>query len=328
MTVLVTCASGFVGQAFVRALAVEGERVHVLIRDPAKAALFPEQEIFVGDVYDPACIARALRGVKTVVHAPPLVYPGGDTEPAPAMHRHAQVESTRRVLNEAVAKGIGKFLFISSAHVTGRSADRALCEADAYGRPDTPYAQAKLEAEELVRSYADRHALQAVILRPPGIYGPGDKSIVTALRRAAEWNLWLPIKGVAARHSLVFVDNLARAGVALLRASDGGPSVRVFIVKDPVDYRAGDLYAAVCRALGKGNKLFWAPLPFLRVLGSIGVGLKHVPKLRWLGVFRYLLTPQRYCGHLFQETLPDFPFIGLNDALRASLGPAARSGST
>jgi len=91
-------------------------------------------------------------------------------------------------------------------------------------------------------------------------------------------------------------------------------------VKDPVDYLAGDLYAAVCRALGKKSKSFWAPLPLVRALGAVGVGLKHVPKLRWLGIFRHLLTPQRYCGHLFQETLPGFSYIGLDEALRASLG--------
>ena len=320
MAVLVTCASGFVGRAFVRALTAAGERVHVLIRDPAKAAWFPDQEVIVGDMHDPACVARALCGVEAVVHAPPIVYPDGDPEAALAMHRRAQVESTRLVLEQAVRAGAGNVLFVSSAHVTGRSADRVLCEIADHGRPDTPYAQAKLEAEELVCSYADRHALRVVILRPPGIYGPGDKSIITALRRAAELNLWLPIKGVDARHSLVYVDNLARAGAALLRDGAGPHEARVFIVKDPVDYLAGDLYAAVCRALGKKSKSFWAPLPLVRALGAVGVGLKHVPKLRWLGIFRHLLTPQRYCGHLFQETLPGFSYIGLDEALRASLG--------
>lgn len=320
MAVLVTCATGFVGRAFVRALAAQGERVRVLIRDQAKAASFPGQEVVVGDVHDSACVARALRGVEAVVHTPPIVYPGGALNRQLVAHRHAQVQSTKLVLEEAVRAGVQKLLFISSALVTGRSAARALCEAADHGRPDTPYAQAKLEAEELVRSYADRHALRAIILRPPSIYGRGDKSIITALRRAAELNLWLPIKGIDARHSLVYVDNLARAGVALLKSENTSAELRLFIVKDPVDYRAGELYSAVCRALGKDSRLFWAPLPVLRALGILGVGLKHVPKLRWLGIFRHLLTPQRYCSHLFQETLPDFKYIGLDEALRVSLG--------
>ncbi|MFQ5801325.1 MAG: NAD-dependent epimerase/dehydratase family protein [Candidatus Methylomirabilales bacterium] len=321
MATLVTCGTGFVSRAFVRSLRAEDKLVHVLIRDGSKASVFSGEKVFVGDVFDPSCVRRTVRGVKTIVHVPPRVYPDGDEQFQLAMHRRAHVESTRLVLDGAVSQGVGKFLFVSSAHATGCSSDRILCESSG-GRPETPYAQAKLEAEGMVLSYAERYSMDVVILRPPGIYGSGDKSVVSSLCRAAQRNLWLPLKGLDVLHSLVFVDNLARAGLALLKATGEGIGPRVFIVKDPVDYRPGDLYISVCRALGKRVRLFRAPLPLLRTLGFIGGRCRNIPRLRGLGLFRHLITPQQYCGHLFNETMPGFPFVGLDEAIRITLRPS------
>ena len=306
-----------------RALRAEGERVHVLIRDELKASLFSREKVFIGDVFDRSSVERAVRGVETIVHVPPRVYPGGDERFQLAMHRQAHVESTRLVLDEAVSRGVGKFLFVSSAHAAGRSPDRILCELSG-GKPQTPYAQAKLEAEDVALSYAKRYSMDVVILRPPGIYGSGDKSVVSLLYRAALLNLWLPFKGLNVFQSLVFVDNLAGAGLALLKATGDGMGPRAFIVKDPVDYRPADLYVAVCEALRKKVRLFQAPLPFLRSLGLIGSRCRNIPKLRGLSLFRHLTTPQQYCGHLFNETVPDFPFMDLDEAIRSTVRPSTR----
>ncbi|MFQ5803914.1 MAG: NAD-dependent epimerase/dehydratase family protein [Candidatus Methylomirabilales bacterium] len=324
MATLVTCGTGFVSRAFVRALRAEGECVHVLIRDGSKASWFSKEKVFVGDVFDRSSVERAVRGVETIVHVPPRVYPNGDEPFQLAMHRQAHVETTRLVLDEAISKGVGKFLFVSSAHAGGRSPDRILCEFSG-GRPQTPYAQAKLEAEEVARSYAQRYAIEVAILRPPGIYGSGDKSVVSLLYRAALLNLWLPFKGLDVFHSLVFVDNLARAGLALLKATGNGMGPGAYIVKDPVDYRPADLYGAVCKVLGKRVRLFQAPLPFLRSLGLIGNRCRNIPKLRGLSLCQHLITPQQYCGHLFNETVPDFPFIDLDEAIRATVRPLTDS---
>ena len=275
----------------------------------------------VGDVFDPSCVRRAVMGAETVVHVPPRVYPEGDKGAQLAAHRRVHVESTRLVLDEATSQGVRKFLFVSSAHATGRSANRVLCESTD-DRPKTPYAQAKLEAEEMILSYAERYPIDVVILRPPGIYGQGDKSVMSSLRRAAQLNLWLPLEGLEALHSLVFVDNLARAGLVLLKATENGLESRVFIIKDPVDYRPGDLYGAICRVLGKRVMLFRAPPPLLRAMGAIGARCRRVPGLKGLGLFPYLISPQRYCGHLFNESVPDFPFVGLDEAMQATLEPS------
>ena len=75
MPILVTCATGFVSRAFVRALRADGEDVHVLIRDGSKTSSFSGQKVFVGDVFDRSCVAAAMEGADSVVHVPARVYP-------------------------------------------------------------------------------------------------------------------------------------------------------------------------------------------------------------------------------------------------------------
>ena len=328
MSTLVTCATGFVAQAFLRALRDEGDSASVLIRDGSRSSQFPRETVFVGDVFDPSCVGPALEGAETVIHVPPLVNGRGDAKSQLAAHRRSHVESARIVLEEAVSRGVRRFLMVSSAHATGRSTDSVLCECSG-GSPHGPYARAKLEAEEVAFSYAERHPIDVVIVRPTEIYGPGDKSVISSLRRAAQLNLWLPLAGLDSLHSLVFVDNLARAGLELLKRTAELLPPRVYIVTDPVDYRPADLYAAVCRGMGKRPMLFKAPLPLVRSLGYAGSTLfRGVPKLRWLGLLRYLMTPQRYCGHLFNERVPDFRFVALDDAVLETFGTGARPPQT
>ena len=295
-----------------------------MFRDKAKVSMFPEEVVFVGDMFDPATVKNAAAGVGTIVHVPPRVYPRGDDCSQFAAHRRAHVESTRLVLEEAVSQRVQNFIFVSSAHATGQNRDRILCESTG-DKPETTYARAKLEAENIVLSYAQRYSMNAVILRPVEIYGPGDKSVVSSLARAANRNIWLPLKGLEVQHSFVYVENLARAGLALLETTRERQEHRVFIVKDPADYRPDDLYIAICRALEKGPMLFQAPVQLLRIAGSIGDVCRRIPKIRALALFRQLATPRRYCGHLFNKSVPDFPFTGFEDAIRTTLSPSSGS---
>lgn len=324
MTTLVTCASGFVSQAFVRAIRDKNEPLHTLVRDQSKLSSFSNESVFVGDVLNSRDVSLAVSGVDTVVHVPPRVYPVGSEAYQLEMHRRVHVESTRNVLDQAVSHGVRQFLLVSSAHATGRSSSRILCE-DTSTPPNTPYAQAKLESEDLAISYAEQGPIDLVIVRPPSIYGLGDKGLMSWMYRMALKNVWLPLQRLEARHSLVFVDNLARAGLALLDTPKESRVSPTIIIKDPSDYRPADIYAAVCRALGKTSMMFPSPVLALQALGTLGIQCKRIPKLRGLSIFRHLTTPQSYCGHRFKDVLPDFEMLSLDAAVHAAFAPIAVS---
>ncbi|MBI4365241.1 MAG: NAD-dependent epimerase/dehydratase family protein [Deltaproteobacteria bacterium] len=289
-TALVTCASGCVGRAFLRILRERGVSVRAWIRDTAKAPSLGDAEVVIGDLFDPAICRRACAGVATVIHIPPRVYPTGDQAHQLAEHCRSHSETTRRLLAAGEAAGARRFLYISSAHA---------------GLP-TPYGIAKREAERCIEAHAAQWSA-AVILRPPSIYGDGDKGILTPLKKAAVRGLPLPLRGIAARHSIVFADDLARAGWRLLEAPMTDGSARTFVIKDPDDYSPEELYEACCRSLAKSARCFWLPQWILR-------------RVRPFPVF---LRAQCYSGEAFAARHPDFRFTPLLAALGKSLNHLA-----
>lgn len=308
---LITCGSGAVGWAFARALRDKGHSVRVLIRNPIKRSLFaPGVEVVVGDLFDREALRRALDGVKRVIHIPPRIYPSGKRDAQLAAHRRFHLESTRLLVEEWRAGGARRLLYISSAHAGGRGDPGPLCEQE-NRRPPSPYAEAKREAEEMLISHARKGELDPFILRPPGIYGPGCKSLVTALLKAASRGIYLPLRRVPARRSLIFVGNLVEIGITLLEA-ENGPLPRILNVKDGRDYSAEELYGTCCRAVGKNPRLFRFPWSLGKVLSAAG---KRIPGFRRLGILTQLYRSELYCDHLFRRFFPSLNLTGLKEAL-------------
>lgn len=314
MKVLVTGAGGFVGKAFVKVLRQKKTSIHVLIRDPGKANFFDNETVFIGDLFDRQILSRALCGVEWVIHIPPRVYPKGNFEAQLAAHQRAHLETTRLLCEESFKAGVQKFLYISSVYAGGRSLGEPLGELSKT-EPETSYGIAKKEAEELLLKYQKNKLLQVVILRPPSIYGAGSKSMITALLKAAQKNLFLPFKGILTYHSLVFVDNLARAGVELLAKKPEERIESLFIIKDPQDYSLEELYAACCMAFGKEPRLFSLPMGMLKILASVGRLCNKVPLLQQLGILENFIFSRRYCGDRFQKTIPNFHFVSLKNTV-------------
>lgn len=161
MNVLVTGASGFIGQPLVRRLLAHGHKVRALIRRAEEGTLLPGAEIEVGDLRDSGAVERAARGMDGVVH---LAWATGVARESAA--RVVNVDGTRRLLDAARLHDARRFVFVSSI-----SAAR-----ERMG----PYGRTKLEAERLVSA----SELEWVILRPSLVYGPGPAGLFARLERS------------------------------------------------------------------------------------------------------------------------------------------------
>ena len=315
MSILVTCATGFIGRAFVRALREQGQSCTVLINKPNQCKEFAREEIVVGDILNPLVVQEAIKGIDTIVHIPPRTVRISSNDSEETGLRQAHIHSTEVLLKEARSANIKRFLFMSSAHATGKSPNTVLCEC-APVNPSTLYARIKLEAEHLVLAYSRSLSFDAVILRPAGVYGPGDKSLVSSLIRAARQDMYVPLGGVTSQHSLVFVDDLVKVGLRLLSFEKiGDIRSNIFIVKDSIDYRIHELYLCICDILGKQPHLFHLPTFILHILSAIGTQFTGAYLTRQLAFLNHLLIPQRYCSHLLEEALPDFRFTNFREAL-------------
>lgn len=171
--VLLTGATGLLGNAIARALIAQGRSVRALVRSPERAAsVVPAQcELVAGDVTDRGSLARAASDCRVLVHAAGLPEQWLADE---ATFQRVNVEGTRNVIEAALAAGIRRLVYTSTIDVfefpePGGSFDES--EIDAAPKA-TAYERSKQDADRLVTAALQR-GLDAVFLHPSGIYGPG-----------------------------------------------------------------------------------------------------------------------------------------------------------
>jgi nucleoside-diphosphate-sugar epimerase len=186
--VALTGATGFVGRHLAGRLRARGLRVRALVRrdDPGLDAL--GVELVCGDLANEAALEALVAGVGTVVHAAGLVRARRSVE-----FESANVRGTARLAEATRRRAEGaRFVLVSSLAARAPAV--------------SAYARSKRRAEEELRRRAD--GLRATILRPPALYGPGDRATFPILAQLARGFLVAP-RAPANRFSLLFVDDLA-----------------------------------------------------------------------------------------------------------------------
>lgn len=306
--ILVTGASGFVGRHFVGHLAARGHAVRPVGGRRARGA----PEVPAADLADPAPWPRLLEGVGAVVHLaaynpPPRVRFRRSERDA---FRSINVEATARLAAQAAAAGVARFVFLSSMRVYGGSAPQLLTEESPLGASDE-YGRSKREAEEALAAALAGQGTALTILRPPVIYGAGRGGVLGLLDSAVRVGMPLPLKGVTARRSLVYVGNISSAVEACL--ADPRAAGRTFNVSDGSPWTYGELAMLLAGLHGKRPHLV-APPPGYRLLG-------HLPGPGRLA--RRMLAPFACDDRLIRDTLGWNPPFTTAEALRLSFAPGA-----
>ncbi|WP_437993349.1 NAD-dependent epimerase/dehydratase family protein [Sorangium sp. So ce145] len=221
--VAVIGGAGFVGSEAVRQLLAAGAGdVRVIDCQPLTGALAesPAVRAFRRDIRtDDLC--EPLRGVKTVLHLAACQYHSPLAPTTYDLPFHAvNVEGTRRVLAASIAEHAARLVFVSTNMVYGLPQALPIRE-DHPKRPFGPYGRGKLEAEALIRAAHDEGRIDAAVIRPCLIVGPGRTGVLT---RVLEWILRdrpvALIGGGRNRYQMVAVEDCAR--LVLLAGLDRG----------------------------------------------------------------------------------------------------------
>jgi dihydroflavonol-4-reductase len=174
---LVTGATGFLGAWLVRRLLDEGVDVRIIKRPKSDLEELTGLSIETrpGDVTDLASLKEAMQGVDTVFHLAGLIaYSRGQRA---AMER-VNVQGTANVIEACRATGVRRLLHLSSVVAIGASFDGKvpLNEESKYGihHLNLGYFETKHKAEKLVKDAVDADLIDAVMINPSTIYGPGD----------------------------------------------------------------------------------------------------------------------------------------------------------
>ena len=176
MTTLVTGATGFVGSAVSRALAARGHALRLLTRPSSDRRNLAglDAEIVVGDLTDPASLARAADGCRYVFHV------AADYRfwvPDPDSMLRTNVAGSLAMLRAAMDAGAERIVYCSSVAALGQFGDGRLAdestptnEADFIGI----YKRSKYLAERAVLEMAQREGAPVVVVNPAAPVGPRD----------------------------------------------------------------------------------------------------------------------------------------------------------
>jgi nucleoside-diphosphate-sugar epimerase len=173
MRILVTGSSGHLGDALVRVLIDAGEEVVGL--DVLDA---PQTDV-VGSITDRATVRRALDGVEAVVHVATLHKPHVGTH-ARQEFVDVNVTGTLVLLEEAVAAGVGRFVFTSTTSAFGRAlaplagAPAAWITEDVVPVPRNVYGVTKAAAEDLCELAHREGGLPCLVLRTSRFFPEAD----------------------------------------------------------------------------------------------------------------------------------------------------------
>jgi len=270
VTVLITGATGQVGNAIARRLAADGVEVRALVRSPERARVLPEGvEPVFGDVTDAASLQAALDGTATVYHAAGI--PEQWRRDVDEFAR-VNVEGTRNVVDAALAAQVERFVYTSTDDVLVGAPGESFDESVVNPTPGvTPYQRSKQEADRIVVAALDR-GLPAVFLHPAGVYGPapflvkGLNDLLIQLARRKTPAL-LP-GGMAVAYSEDVADGHVRA------AAQAEVGDRYLLAES--FQTLTEIAEAVARAEPRAKVPRVMPLPVARAVSTVGEGVARV----------------------------------------------------
>lgn len=208
---LVTGASGFTGGHLARALLARGYAVRALVRDaegpPARALAADGIEVVQGDLTDAEAIDRAVAG-RTHVFNIGAVYRS-------ANHPDSYYDAVNRdavghILASAERHGAARIVHCSTCGVHGDVAEIPATEETAFN-PGDVYQRSKLAGEEIARAAIEAGAPVSIV-RPTGIYGPGDLRFLKLFRTIENRTFRMFGSGEIAYH-MSYIDDLVQGFV-------------------------------------------------------------------------------------------------------------------
>jgi nucleoside-diphosphate-sugar epimerase len=250
--VLVTGATGFTGGALARRLVGQGVKVTAFVRslERAKDLVALGVDCRVVDITDAADVDRNFQAFDKVFHIAALFR---TEESDLSVFKRVNVDATRNLLDATRKHGAGRFIHCSTVGVQGRIDDPPAAEDYRY-HPEDHYQQTKMEGELLVRERM-KEGMDAVVVRPAGIYGPGDTRFLKVFRGIEKG--WFVIIGSGRTlYHFTYIDDLIDG--FLLAAESPAAKGEVFTIGGASHVTIREVFDIIADVLGK-------PRPRLRI---------------------------------------------------------------
>jgi nucleoside-diphosphate-sugar epimerase len=253
LKIALTGATGFVGRAVVSGFMARSCQVSALVRDPARAELNSNVRQVQGDLQNNAALDDLTKNADVVIHIAGVIG---------ALRRNdfflVNEHGSLAVAEAAARNGVKRFVHISS--LAAREPWLSI------------YGESKRAGEVAVEKF--KAQMSILVLRPPAVYGPGDRGTLPLLRSLTQSFAVIPGTSTS-RFSLIYVDDLARIIV------EAGEATRTGTVELDDGQRQGygwkDLAKIASATEQKSIKPIFLPKS---VAMAVGVGVEAFAKLR------------------------------------------------
>jgi dihydroflavonol-4-reductase len=302
---LVIGANGFLGSHVTRQLVADGHEVRVMVRPNAMTIGIDDLAVarYHGDIWDNDTLREAMTGVDDVYYCV-VDTRGWLRDPAPLFHTN--VEGTRNVLEVAKHAGLRKFVFTSSYVTVGRRRGHVATEDDVIvDRGLTPYVRSRVQAENIVLTYAKEQGLPAIAMCVSTTYGSGDWGRTphgAIIAGAAFGKLPFVMSGIEleavgvddAARAMIFAAERGRVGerylisekmisnaeVVRIAAEAAGVPAPTKSIPLPVSYALAAAGSAKAKLRGTDEQLSMGSLRLMRAEAPVDHG-KAVRELGW-----------------------------------------------
>ncbi len=249
MKAFVTGASGFTGSYLVKNLLNRGYEVRALVRKTSdlKNLMGLNIELVYADLAKDEIDIGFMEGIDIVFH----VGAAFRIENVPQSYFwDVNVEGTKKLLVAAKNAGVKKFVHCSTVGVQGYIKNPPAKEEDPYN-PGDYYQKSKVEGEQLALEFFKNNDLHGTVVRPVGIYGPGDTRFLKLFKYIYNGKFRMIGDGNVLYH-LTYVEDLAE-GIALAGEKDEANN-EVFTI-------GGEGYLTLKELVEKIAKVLNKPVP-------------------------------------------------------------------
>ncbi len=242
---LVTGATGFTGGHLARELQRRGYAVRALVRTcgTAAAADLRERgiELVEGDVGDAEAVDRATAGCTHVFHIAAVYRTANHPD---SYYRSVNTDSVTYVLDAARKHGVRRVVHCSTCGVHGDVRELPANEETPYN-PGDIYQRSKLEGELLAQA-AMRAGAPVSVVRPTGIYGPGDLRFLKLFRTIGSGTFRMFGSGEIAYH-MTYIDDMVEG--ILLAGEHPAAIGEIFLIASDEFTTLNDLVRTIAAAL-------------------------------------------------------------------------------
>lgn len=315
-TVLVTGATGFIGQALTRKLLERGEKVRVLVRDPAKldALGLAVDQVVQGDITDAETVERATQGVDLV-----YAIAGTFREPglSDARYREVNVDAVRTMHDAAKRNSVKRIVHCSTCGIHG-SINGSPADETYPVQPVGIYEQTKADGERLALELGAANGVEVTALRPTPVYGPGDTRLLKLFKLASRRPMITIGDGKVGYH-LVYIEDLTEA--FLLAGDEPAATGESFLIGGPEIPSLNEIFEVVASLNGNGGASSVVRLPVTPIWFA---GWLCEAMCRPLGVdppihrrrIEFFINNRAYRIDKAREVLGYAPKVGVEDGLR------------